>query len=658
MWGKFKYIGIIIALLFLISSFTSVSISKTIIKKDPEKPEITLQDGWPQQTTANIHSSPVTADLNGDGKKEIIVGSGFDGSIFNFYVFYSNGTIMKGWPKPLTGAIQGSPAVGDLDNDGDLEIVIGDNNGIVYAWHHDGTLLYKWSDSLNYLTASPTLYDLDGDNDLEIIIGGNYHFQSKSYARVNIWHHDGTNMDGWPQIITTYHSSYIGYSSTAVGDIDGDGDIEIVVGVRTSQDDGNLGAVYAWHHDGQLVDGWPITEDEPSFYNIVCTPSLCDLDCDQDLEIFIGTGKGHILVLHHDGSFVSGWPVDSYSSPMGLAIADIDQDGKLEIINGEHDIFVYAWNDDGSPMDGWPQHTNGFTMESPIIGDIAGDEHLEIIAPSEKIYAWYTNGTIVPGFPIQDGIASTPCLDDIDGDGDIEIIAGSTDKKIFVWDLSHPYKPEGMEWPMDQHDLYHTGCYNFGKGFTVDANGPYYHMIYGEIQFTPSTINGKPPFIYRWDFGDGKTSDEKNPTHKYGEIGSYIVNLTVTDSTGKKSSDEDNVNISIFGYKEDGALNIKSIKTGMGIFAVIENQGVNYAKNVKWSIETHNYFGDEEDIIIPRENQRAGKKNIPPKSSRTIYCPFFSRNAFITLEITVTASIEKSKVTQTIEKNGLLFYVY
>ena len=81
------------------------------------------------------------------------------------------------------------------------------------------------------MVSSPVLGDIDGDRDLEIVVGSE---DDKVYA----WHHDGTSVTGWPET-----TGSIVYSSAALGDIDGDGDIEVVVG---SYDD----KVYAWDCSG------------------------------------------------------------------------------------------------------------------------------------------------------------------------------------------------------------------------------------------------------------------------------------------------------------------------------------------------------------------------------------------------------------------------
>jgi chitodextrinase len=48
-----------------------------------------------------------------------------------------------------------------------------------------------------------------------------------------------------------------------------------------------------------------------------------------------------------------------------------------------------------------------------------------------------------------------------------------------------------------------------------------------EVQFTDASHGGMPPYAYEWDFGDGTTSTEANPTHAYDTAGEYTVTLTV-----------------------------------------------------------------------------------------------------------------------------------
>ena len=63
------------------------------------------------------------------------------------------------------------------------------------------------------------------------------------------------------------------------------------------------------------------------------------------------------------------------------------------------------------------------------------------------------------------------------------------------------------------------------------------------VEFTSYTDYGSPPYEWLWDFGDGETSNEQNPTHEYTEKGEYTVTITVTDSQGETSSDSLDLNI-------------------------------------------------------------------------------------------------------------------
>ncbi len=80
------------------------------------------------------------ADLNGDGRPEIVVGCDDD----RVYCLDGRGKLLPGWPRPTGGDVYSSPAVADLDGDGRPEVVVGSDDGRVYAWTAEGKALPGW----------------------------------------------------------------------------------------------------------------------------------------------------------------------------------------------------------------------------------------------------------------------------------------------------------------------------------------------------------------------------------------------------------------------------------------------------------------------------------------------------------------------------------
>ena len=141
----------------------------------------------------------------------------------------------------------------------------------------------------------------------------------------------------------------------------------------------------------------------------------------------------------------SGWPVTTgFSVSPSATIAQLDADPQQEIIIASQDQKVYLYNHDGTLLPGWPKFI-GNTLSpdeyaiinsSPAVADLSGDGDVEIVCGSNdgRMYVFNVNGSNEPGFPFNTGfmIFSTVAVGNIDGDSELEIVFGNNFGRIYA----------------------------------------------------------------------------------------------------------------------------------------------------------------------------------------------------------------------------------
>ena len=226
----------------------------------------TIQPGWPQSIGHSGNTTPLLVDLDEDGSALEIVTGTTDGKLV---ALRGDGTPVAGqWPVRLYSFGPASPAAGDLDGDGKIDLVVTDAIGQVGRLDSRGN--FRWKGMMPGIAtfSSPALGDLDGDGRLDIVLGS---FDASSKGFVVAFDPDGNVLPGWP----VYTAGMV-TESPALADLDGDGRLEVLTV-------DNAGLFYAFRSDGTLVAGWPYDLNA-----LITSPVLADLDGDGVLEAFVG----------------------------------------------------------------------------------------------------------------------------------------------------------------------------------------------------------------------------------------------------------------------------------------------------------------------------------------------------------------------------------
>ena len=402
------------------------------------------QYGYPTENYT-IKSSPIIADLDGNGLKEIYFGSD-NGSM---YATMIGGLDVAGFPFETNDDVRSSPAVGDVDGDGQEELVFGSKDGNLYIVSSTGSQEFSYNQS-GYIIGAAALANLDGDNDLEIVFAT----QSSSNGKVFAIHHDGSDVTGFPVDIA--EKVIVG---PAVADLENDGVMDIVA---VSWDN----HIHVFDANGAVKTGFPF--ETSNRFNSPAT--LVDLDGDGDLEIAAGNDNGNLYVLHHDATIMAEFDTGD-DIRGGITVADLDGNGSLELLFTGYDDHVHVWDPvTNTELAGWPVDIGSNSLTGPVAADLDNDGDLEVVTSTKSgnIHAFHHDGIPLTQFPftVAGNVESTPAIGDLDNDGDFELIFGTT-MGLQVIDVKSE-AGEVASWKLHRGNRHRSGYY----GLTLAAVDP------------------------------------------------------------------------------------------------------------------------------------------------------------------------------------------
>jgi outer membrane protein assembly factor BamB len=370
-------------------------------------------DPPPMPDYVDVLTPPAVGDMDGDGIPEVGIVSYWDSCVgggWNTGVL----TILRG----DTGALllqhddpsrrlrsNISPAMGDVDLDGDAEVLVGGADNTIYCYEIDGTLTWESSVPASQANGGIGIADLDVDGVPEVYMGATI-FDNRGVLIC-----EGTGGTGG--------GGGRGFSTAA--DLDLDGDLELV------------GGNTAYHHDcsimwqsGEAGDGYPGVAD---IYDASGLPGT-----DGYPEVALIYSGNLQIISGQDGSLL--WEVALPGSGYGGApnISDFDGDGLVEI-GTAGGAYMVVFDPDGTEPILWQQPTQDTSSArtGSTVFDFEGDGEAEIVYSDECFVRIYkgSDGTVL--FEESNNTRTQheyPIVVDIDADGNSELVVTAN---VCVW---------------------------------------------------------------------------------------------------------------------------------------------------------------------------------------------------------------------------------
>jgi outer membrane protein assembly factor BamB len=416
---------------------------------------------WVQSLDEGIvDTSPVIADVDEKGDLEIVMCS-TDGDVLLW-----NAGGQRLWNRKVGELVSVPPAVADLDGKRGLEICVLTNDGKVVCLNSKGDILwqYQMPQAIQWGCTTVVIRDIDKDGSPEVMAADSAgHLVCLDRRGKPKWQYDCPSPVNAP---------------LTVANLDGKGTDEIVFGA----DDGCARCLSA---EGKVVWSYQTGGGR-------CNGSIiADIDGQPGLEVFVGTQKGTLVAISSTGtllwSFEAGSEIDSC-----ISVGDMDADGHEDIVAGNLRGYLFRLTHTGQEK--WRYDVNMRSRRPAALADLDGDGNIEVLLGnySGYLYVFTEKGELRERTELTGVMNATPAVADIDGDGVLEAVCPMTSGEVrcYSWYSTalHPY-PRVL-WTMYRYDAAQTGSpSNTPVSNTVTAQADYGRLLVGTNEFRLDVSN-------------------------------------------------------------------------------------------------------------------------------------------------------------------------
>ena len=351
-------------------------------------------------------------DLDGNGTLDLVEANSCqkgDGSCGNsevsVFLGNKNGTFQPAASYISGGIAASSVAIGDLNGDGHPDLVIANgclsgsncNNGVVSVLlgNGDGTFQSAVNYNAGYVPVAIAIGDFNGDGHLDLIVANQYQCNNCNTGGVSVLLGNG---DGTFQAPVSYSSGGVAATGLAVGDLNGDRHLDVVVtnqyqcqncgsgqaSVLLGKGDGTLRNPVSYSSGGyaalSVAIGDVNGDSKPDLIvtNLCAKVSSCT---DGIVAVLLGNGDG---TFRSDGTYSSG----AYGAT-SVAIADVNGDGEPDLIVdntckattncGIGGVSVLLGNGNGTFQNAVAHSSGGEDANSVVVADLNGDGRSDIV---------------------------------------------------------------------------------------------------------------------------------------------------------------------------------------------------------------------------------------------------------------------------------------